>query len=329
MDKILSQDEIDALLSNVSKPGDLDAQLLDGANRFHVYDFKHPDRISKEQIRSLRTIHENFARISATYLSTFLRSMVDVNLLSIDQVTYSEYTLSLSVPSSIYVVQSEGLSGRIILEISPILLLYMVDRLLGGTGETQIEPREITLIEQNVVRSIINKQLDMLNEVWSQVVDFRGSLNSFETDPQFVQIARSSETIVIIFFEVKVKGFVYTMNIGIPYFILEPILPNLSSQAVIGTGKKKGEEDKAMLHLTLQATRVPVVTQLARARITIRDFLNFQRDDVITLPKRVNEELPVLIGGRVKFTGVPGRSGRHRAVRITQTVEPVDHLFHQ
>jgi flagellar motor switch protein FliM len=329
MDKILSQEEIDALLSNVSKPDNLDAQMLEGASRFHVYDFKHPDRISKEQIRSLRTIHENFARLSATYLSTFLRSMVDVNLLSIDQVTYSEYTLSLSVPSSIYVLQSEGLSGKIILEVSPILLLFMVDRLLGGTGETQIEPREITLIEQNVVKSIIGKLIDMLNEVWNQVVDFRCTLSSFETDPQFVQIARSSETIVINFFEVKVKGFVYTMNIGIPYFILEPLLPHLSSQAVIATVKKKGEEDKAMLHQTLQATRVPLVAQLGKARITIRDFLNFQRDDVITLPKRLGEDLPLLVGGRVKFIGVPGRSGRHRAVRITQIVDPMDHLFHQ
>jgi flagellar motor switch protein FliM len=329
MDKILSQDEIDALLSNVSKPDDLDSRMLEGANRFHVYDFKHPDRISKEQIRSLRTVHENFARLSATYLSTFLRSMVDVNLLSIDQVTYSEYTLSLSVPSSIYVLHSEGLSGRIILEISPILLLFMVDRLLGGTGETQVEPREITLIEQNVVKSIVNKHVDMLNEVWSQVVDFRGTLNSFETDPQFVQIARSSETIVIIFFEIKVKGFIYTMNLGVPYFILEPILPNLSSQAVIATAKKKGADDKVMLHQTLQATKVPVVAQLAKARITIRDFLNFQRDDVITLPKRVTEKLSVMVGGRVKFTGVPGRSGRHRAVRIVEAVDVMDHLFHQ
>ncbi len=329
MDKILSQEEIDALLSNVSKPEDLDASILENANRFHVYDFKHPDRISKDQIRSLRTVHENFARLSATYLSTFLRSMVDVNLLSIDQVTYSEYTLSLSVPSSIYVIQSDGLAGKIILEISPILLLFMVDRLLGGTGETQLEPREITLIEQNVVRSIINKMVDMLSEVWSQVVDFRGSVNSFETDPQFVQIARSSETIVIIFFEIKVKGFIYTMNIGIPYFILEPILPNLSTQAVITSGKRKVEEDRAMLHQTLQATRVSVTAQLARARISIREFLNLDRNDVIKLSRKVHEELPVLVGGQVKFVGVPGKSGRVRAVRLTKIVQPIERVFHQ
>ncbi len=329
MDKILSQEEIDALLSNVSKPEELDASMLEGANRFHVYDFKHPDRISKEQIRSLRTIHENFARLSATYLSTFLRTMVDVNLLSIDQVTYSEYTLSLSVPSSIYVIHSEGLAGKIILEMSPILLLFMVDRLLGGAGETQLEPREITLIEQNVVRAIVTKQIDMLNEVWGQVIDFKGTLNSFETDPQFVQIARSSETIVIIFFEVKVKGFVYTLNIGIPYFILEPLLPNLSTQAIVVSTKKKVEEDRAALNQTIHATRVPVVAQLARARITIRDFLNFQRDDVIRLEKNVNDDLDVIVAGKVKFTALPGRCGRKRAVCIQEEVTKLESIFHQ
>jgi len=329
MDKILSQDEIEALLSNVSKPDGSEAFLQSGSTVYHVYDFKHPDRISKEQIRSLRTIHENFARLSATYLSTYLRSMVDVNLLTIDQVTYSEYTLSLSAPSSIYVLQSEGLTGKIILEISPTLLLFMVDRLLGGTGETQLEPREITVIEQHVVRPVVNKMMEMLNEVWGQNINLRCSLHSFESDPQFVQIARSSETLVIIFLEVKIKGSVYAMNIGIPYFILEPILPKLTSQAVISTSKKKVEEDRVMLHQTVQATRVPLVAQFAKARITIREFLNFQRNDVIKLAKKVDEELPVLIGGKVKFTGVVGRRGKHRALRLNQVISPLERVFHQ
>lgn len=329
MDKILTQEEIDALLSNVSKPEDSDAGPQDGRAAFHLYDFKHPDRISKEQIRSLRTIHENFARLAATYLSTYLRTMVDVNLLTIDQVTYSEYTLSLSAPSSIYVLHSEGLSGKILMEISPALLLFMVDRLLGGTGDSQVEARETTLIEQHVVRAIINKKIEMLNEVWNQVVDFRALYSSFETDPQFVQISRSSETIVIIFFEVRVKGYVYTMNLVIPYFLLEQILPKLTSQMVIGSTKKKGEEDKVMLRQTLNATRVPLSAQLTKARLSIREFLNLQRNDVIRLGKKVDEDLPILVGGRVKFLGMPGRSGRHSAVKILSEVSQLDRVFHQ
>ncbi|HDH57422.1 MAG TPA: flagellar motor switch protein FliM [Bacteroidetes bacterium] len=330
MNKILSQEEIEALLSNVSKTSEFDA--ADAANSgkdFHVYDFKHPDRISKDQIRSLRTIHENFSRLLATYLSTVLRAMVDINLLSIDQVTYSEYTMSLSTPASIYVLHSETLDGKLIMELSPALLLFLVDRLLGGAGETEMEPREITIIEQNVVRNIINNMIEILNEVWSQAVDIKCKYHSFETDPQFVQIARSSDTIAVIFIEVKVKGLSYQMNVCIPYYILEPILHKLSSQAVIGAPRKLEESDRVVLNQSLKAARLPVVAQLAKARITIRDFLSFQRDDVIRIEAKTEDELAVLVGGKVKFMAVPGKRGRRRAVRITRIVSALDQVFYQ
>ncbi|MBZ0264410.1 flagellar motor switch protein FliM, partial [bacterium] len=147
MNRILSQDEIDALLSSVSKGKTYDDAEPEDSRAVAVYDFKHPDRISKEQIRTLRTIHENFARLFATYLSTSLRALVDVNVVSIDQVTYSEYTMSLSMPSSLYLLKNPELEGKSVLEISPQFLLFVEDRLLGGTGETEIEIREITLIE--------------------------------------------------------------------------------------------------------------------------------------------------------------------------------------
>lgn len=329
MNKILSQEEIEALLSNVSQSQDFDSNETSESKGLHVYDFKHPDRISKDQVRSLRTIHENFSRLLATYLSTVLRIMVDVNLLSIDQVTYSEYTMSLSTPASIYVLQSSGLDGKILMELSPSLLLFLVDRLLGGTGDTTVDSREITIIEQNVVRNIINNMIDILNEVWGQAVELNCKFNSFETDPQFVQIARSSDTIAVIFVEVKVKGFSYQMNICVPYYILEPVLPKLSSQAIIGTSKKTTDYDRVMLQQNLLAAQIPVVVQLSKARITIRELLSFQCNDVLKLEAKTDDELPVYVKGKVKFTAVPGKKGRNRAVQITKIVSPLDQVFHQ
>lgn len=329
MNKILSQEEIEALLSNVSESSDFDLEDASKGKGFHLYDFKHPDRISKDQIRSLRTIHENFSRLLATYLSTALRAMVDVNLLSIDQVTYSEYTMSLSSPASIYVLYSPDLDGKIIMELSPSLLLFLVDRLLGGSGEMVLEPREITIIEQNVVRNIINNMIDLLNEVWGQAVAINAEYSSFETDPQFVQIARSSDTIAVIFIEVRVKNLNYQMNICIPYYMLEPILPKLSSQAVIGITKKPTESDRAMLNQSLLATRLPVSVQLSRARISVRDLLSFQVNDVIRLNTRLDDELPVLVKGKVKFMGIPGEKGRHKAVQIQRGVTALEEVFHQ
>jgi flagellar motor switch protein FliM len=329
MNTILSQEEIEALLSNVEQTSDIEDINIGADRQFHVYDWKHPDRISKDQIRSLRTIHENFSRLLATYLSTVLRAMVDVNLLSIDQVTYSEYTMSLTTPASIYVMSSENLEGKIIMELSPALLLFLVDRLLGGGGETMINPREITLIEQNVVRGIINNMIGILNEVWGQAVDLNCKYSSFETDPQFVQIARSSDTIAVIFIEVKVKNSSYQMNICVPYYMLEPFLPKLSSQAVIGTTKKISEEDRLLLRQTLQASKLQVAAQLAKARLSIREFIDLKRDDVIKLVTTTDQELPVLVGDKIKFTGFPGKSGRFRAIRITRTVSPLEELFHK
>ncbi|MCX6640540.1 MAG: flagellar motor switch protein FliM [bacterium] len=329
MNKILSQEEIEALLANVSKSQDFNIDEAEEGKSLHIYDFKHPDRISKDQIRSLRTIHENYSRLLATYLSTVLRAMVDVNLLSIDQVTYSEYTMSLSTPASIYVLYSDALDGKLICEFTPTFLLFLVDRMLGGTGEAVLEAREITIIEQNVVRNIVNSMIEMLNETWGQAVELEAKYHSFETDPQFVQIARSSDTIAVIFFEMKVKGVSYQMNICVPYYILEPILPKLSSQAVIGTTKKVTDEDRVLLRQSLFATKLPVSVQLGKARISLRDLLSFQKDDIITLETRLGDELPVLVGDKVKFTSLPGKAGRHSAVRVAQLVAPLDQLFYQ
>ncbi len=320
MNRILSQDEIDALLSSVSKGKSYDSNEQDTRKNVSLYDFKHPDRISKEQIRTMRTIHENFARLFATFLSTNLRALVDVNVISIDQVTYSEYTMSLSMPSSLYLLAMPELEGKAVVEISPQFLLFIVDRLLGGTGETEIEIREITLIEQNIVMRIINNLITTLNEVWQQIYPLNARYDSFETDPQFVQIARSSETIAIMFFEIKVRGAVFPMNVGFPYFVLEPILQKLSSQTFFTNVKKVGEEERKLLENRIQATRLTVRGLFAETSLTVREFLGLQAGNIVQLEKPLDDEMRVMVGKELKYFGVPGKKGRKAAVRITRPV---------
>ena len=320
MNRILSQDEIDALLSSVSKGKSYDTIEREPRRSVTVYDFKHPDRISKEQIRTMRTIHENFARLFATFLSTNLRALVDVNVISIDQVTYSEYTMSLSMPSSLYLLKMPDLEGKAVVEISPQFLLFVVDRLLGGTGETEIEIREITLIEQNIVQRIINNLINTLNEVWNQIYPLDAQFDSFETDPQFVQIARSSETIAIIFFEIKVRGAVYPMNIGFPYFVLEPILQKLSSQTFFVNVKKVADQERDLLEDRIRSSRINFNAIFSQTNLSVRDFLSLRAGDVVQLEKELDDELKVKIGNKVKFFGVPGRVGRKLAVRITRKI---------
>jgi len=320
MNRILSQDEIDALLTSVSKGKGYESIDREPRKSVTVYDFKHPDRISKEQIRTMRTIHENFARLFATFLSTNLRALVDVNVISIDQVTYSEYTMSLSMPSSLYLLKLPELEGKAVVEISPQFLLFVVDRLLGGTGETEIEIREITLIEQNIVQRIMNNLINTLNEVWSQIYPLNSQFDSFETDPQFVQIARSSETIAIIFFEVKIRGAVYPMNIGFPYFVLEPILQKLSTQTFFVNVKKVGEEDHKLLQERIRSSDINVNAVFSETNISVNDFLSLNKGDIIQLSKELDEELGVKVGDKIKMFGVPGKVGRKMAVKVTRKI---------
>ncbi|MDP8207003.1 MAG: flagellar motor switch protein FliM [Candidatus Electryonea clarkiae] len=332
MNRILSQDEIDALLTSVSDGKSYDSaesDYQDSDTAVTLYDFKHPDRISKEQIRTMRTIHENFARLFATFLSTNMRALVDVNVISIDQVTYSEYTMSLSMPSSLYLLKMPDLDGKAVVEISPQFLLFVVDRLLGGTGETEIEVREITIIEQNIVQRLINTLISMLNEVWNQIYPLNAAFDSFETDPQFVQIARSSETIAIIFFEIKVRGAVFPMNIGLPYFVLEPILQKLSSQTFFMNVKKAGESERKLLEERIQATKIPLKAIFSDTLLTVNEFLGLKRGDLILLDKELDDELQIKVTDNLKFFGVPGRRGRKLAIRITRSASFEEILSHE
>ncbi len=331
MKKLLSQEEIDALLSNVSPSEIRTTESVPFPRRpIQLYDFKHPERISKDQIRTLRTIHDSLARMLATYFSTTLRTLVDVNFSSIDQVTFNEYTMSLSVPNALYILNMENLDGKAIIEISPQFLLFAVDRMLGGIGDTEFESREITAIEQNVVSRLIQQVIARLNDVWSQVYSISAVVEGFESDPQFVQIARSSESLAIIFFEIHVRGATFTMNIAIPYYALEPILAKLSLQSMMAiTGRKEEVHTGEEITKRLEATRLPIRVLLAETNVRIKDFIDLKEDDLLQLDQRTNAKLPVLVSEKLKFFGTAGKVGRRRAVKVLHSSTPVEVLIHE
>jgi flagellar motor switch protein FliM len=328
MGKILSQEEIDALLSTVSSNAGINDQS-DSFKYAQLYDFKHPERISKEQIRTLRTIHDGFARMFATYLSTSLRTLVDVNLLSIDQVTFSEYSLSLSVPNALYLLRMNELEGKALLEINPQFLLFAIDRMLGGGGDTEIEPREISQIEQNVIIKVIATIIKQLNEVWGQIVPLEASIDRFESDPQFVQIARSSDTLAIIFFDIRVRGTTFTMNLAFPYFTLEPIMSKLSAQSILAdTTVKKNDRENEVIKERLQSSKLPLQVILANTNVKVRDFIELDSDDLLKIEKCTDEPLEVFVGKKLKYFGSPGRVGRHKAVKIIRSITHEEELIY-
>ncbi len=331
MSKILSQEEIDALLDSVSKTKSYQQLEKVREKSVHLYDFKHPDRVSKDQLRTLRTIHDGFARTFSTYLSTILRTMVDINLLSIDQVAYSEYMMALSEPSCIYILKSDTLQGRAILEINPQLALLIVDRLLGGTGKTlSSEMREITIIEQNIMRKIIDRALEIMNEVWHHIIPIKLSYDGFESNPQFVQIAPASEVAVIIFFEILIRDLTYPLNICFPYFVLEPVMSKLTGQSWLAhTTRKIPEDTKEIIIDRLVYSKVPLSVQLGKKEITLRQLLDLKQGDVLVLDTKTNDSLKVLTKDKVKFFAKPGTLGKKRAVKITHIVTPEEEKLYE
>ncbi|NQS98113.1 MAG: flagellar motor switch protein FliM [candidate division Zixibacteria bacterium] len=322
MSKILSQDEIDALLDNVSKTQSFEQIEKARERSVHLYDFKHPDRVSKDQLRTLRTIHDGFARTFSTHLSTILRTMVDINLLSIDQVAYSEYMMALSEPSCIYIMNSKTLDGRAILEVNPQLSLLIVDRLLGGTGRSLTsELREITLIEQNIIRKIIDRAMEILNEVWHNIVPVDFEYDSYEANPQFVQIAPASEVAVIIFFEILVRDLTYPLNICFPYFVLEPIMQKLTVQSWLAQIQRKAPEDASVvIKDKLTYTKVPLIVRLGQKKITLRELIHMRDGDVIVLDTKMKDDLSITVKERIKFVGRAGNLGKKKAVKIIQSI---------
>lgn len=331
MSKILSQEEIDALLDSVSKTKSYEQIEKVRERSVHLYDFKHPDRVSKEQLRTLRTIHDGFARTFSTYLSTILRTMVDINLLSIDQVSYSEYMMALSEPSCIYILRSDTLQGRSILEVNPQLSLLIVDRLLGGTGKTlSSEMREITLIEQNIMRKIIDRALEILNDVWHHIIPIKLSYDGFESNPQFVQIAPASEVAIIIFFEILIRDLTYPLNVCFPYFVLEPVMPKLTGQTWLAqTSRKSPEDSQNIIKERLTYTKIPVSVHLGNKNITLRQLVDMQVGDVLNLDTKTTDSLKVLTKEKVKLFAKPGNLGRKRAVKVVDIVRPEEEMLYE
>lgn len=326
MSKILTQEEIDALLKNVSSVQSFEPAAESKERPVHLYDFKHPDRISKDQLRALRTIHDAYARSYGTYLSSMLRTLVDINLLSIDQATYSEYMLSLSVPSCIYIIASKNLKGSAILEMSPQFALTIVDRLLGGNGTRVGNIRELTIIEQNILRKMVESGLNILTDAWRNVYRMNLYIESFESNPQFVQIAPASETAAVVSFEIIIRDMTFPLNLCFPYFVLDPLIQNLSTSWAGVSTKRLSLVEREKMDKKIRLTRLPIRAQLGSTALRMQDLLRLQPGDVVRLDERGDEGLKIWVDGKVKFWADPGVANGRRAVKIIRRVTELEEI---
>lgn len=320
----MSQNEIDDLLSALST-GVVSAEEMrveQKQRKIKVYDFKRPDKFSKDQIRTLYMLHENFARLLNTYLSAHLRALVHINVASVDQLTYEEFIRSLPNPSVIGIFNMRPLKGNVILELNPNIIFSVIDRLFGGPGLPPAKPRSLTDIEEAIVRRVMNKALEAFQEAWKQVVTIEPRLEAIETNPQFTQIVPPNDMVVIVTLQTKIGQVEGLINLCIPYLVLEPIMSKLTTTFWVASSVSKQEHPEHMqaLQRKLSRTFIPMTVELGQITVMVQELLELAVGDVLQLETKVEDDLSVIIGHREKFRCKPGISGKKVAVQISQVV---------
>ncbi len=329
MTEVLSQDEIDQLLTAISA-GDTDTEDFrptTDTRKIKIYDFKRPDKFSKEQIRTVSIMHETFARLTTTALSAQLRSMAHVHVASVDQLTYEEFIRSIPTPTTLAVINMDPLKGNAILEIDPSVTFSIIDRLFGGTGQGGAKvQRDLTDIEQSVMEGIIVRILANMREAWTQVIDLRPRLGQIETNPQFAQIVPPSEMVVLVTLETKVGEEEGMMNFCIPYITIEPIISKLSSQFWFSSVRRSSTTQyMGVLKEKLSSVEMDVVAEIGTINLPVRDVLALRTGDVIKLSNvRVGDPFTLSVGSRKKFLCQAGVIGKKVAVQILKKLAEIE-----
>ncbi|HEX6971069.1 MAG TPA: flagellar motor switch protein FliM [Limnochordia bacterium] len=324
--QLLSQDEINALLSAIAAEGASDEALpalgAGAGRRVKSYDFRRPDKLSKDQLRTLQMMHEGFARLLQTSLSAYLRAMVEVEVASVEQMTYEEFSRLLSQPTILSVFSLPPLEGSAVLEIDSEIGFAIIDRLLGGPGSVPARIRELTDIEQTVIRRIVARSMDNLTQAWSQVATIHPHFERLELNPQFTQLVPPNEMVVVIALDLKLRDVVGRMNLCLPYLLLEPIVSKLTTHYWFSASRRQPTpENRAALSRRVSELYLSLSVILGTSDVRVRDLLELTPGDVIQLDAPVGGLLPVRLAGRTKFWARPGRIGQRLAVEIVRAEE--------
>ncbi|MGO4106839.1 flagellar motor switch protein FliM [Paenibacillus sp. YAF4_2] len=320
---VLSQNEIDALLAALSS-GEMDADELkkeEVTRKVRIYDFKRATRFSKDHIRSLTRIHENFARYLTTYFSAQLRTFVQINVVQVEQLPYDEFIRSIPKMTILNIFEAEPLEGRMVLEVNPNVAYAMLDRMLGGHGIAPSKINNLTEIETIIMERIFARAFESLQEAWKTIIDISPRLEALETNPQFMQIVSPNETIALISLSTKIGDTTGMINLCIPHVVIEPVMPRLSAHHwFVSQKKERIPAEVEMLEQRVSKAKLPIVAELGESVITIKEFLGLAIGDVISLNKPIDNGLHIKVGEKLKFIGSPGSVKDRIAVQVDQVV---------
>lgn len=325
MAELLSQQEIDSLLSGVSTgaapppPPASDVQATPGREVI-AFDFRLPHRLSKNQIRTLQAVHESFGESLGSYLLSRMQTTIGIDVVSVDQIFYSEFVMSVRNPSCLYIFRIEESNALAMIEFSPELVLTAISRLLGGDTAGEKKARMLTRIEQNIAKGIATRTLADLQRAWKTIAPLTFVLERYESEGDFAQVAPTSEVVLVVSLEVTVAEEKYLMNLCFPTFALEEHLAKLSTPN-LRSGSTTAQRDVAWanaLSRSLGTTPVPSVAYLGEAKLTVRELMELEQGDIIRTGVSVADETSVHIGGRPRLWGHAGVSNGRIALKISR-----------
>ncbi|MGI6491276.1 MAG: flagellar motor switch protein FliM [Pelotomaculum sp.] len=318
---ILSQSEIDTLLNALSK-GEVNIEdLSETAEQVNYknYDFRRPNKFSKEQLRNLQALHGVFARILSNYLTGYLRANIQLEVVSVDQITYEDFINSIPIPTVLTVFSLEPLKGTAIMQFDPMFLFPMLDLFFGGKGDAPHTFRDFTDIELTVARNLSEKILENLSIAWRDIVQVDAQVLSLETNPRLHQIFSFNEIVALITLNVQIgdstKGM---LNLCLPYPLLVPLVSQLTyHKSIVSKDREINVQQNKRLKHWLGFPMVDLTVIAGQTQITVRDFLQLQEGDVLLLENRLDQDMDVYVGDLLKFKAQPGTHGNHLAVQIS------------
>ncbi|MDR0868387.1 MAG: flagellar motor switch protein FliM [Planctomycetota bacterium] len=336
----LSQDDVNALLNNIdaiagggetaAPPAAVAApSKARPAVDYVIYDFKRPERVSTDQIRSMEMLHDVLARKLGAALSSYLRTIVDVKMVSVEQLTYQEFIMSLPNPTCFNLISCEPLDGQMVLEFNPTIVYPILDKLLGGgTNEVHIPEREMSDIEWRLIGRILTDTLTFLREAWMPIMNIDFRVTAHEANPQLMQIVPPNEVVILVCFEIKMNECSGMLNICVPFPVVEPVMSNFSTIQTWFGGRRSNdpEIERRKLNEGVHKVKVEVIPYVAKTNISMHQFLSLKPGDIITTKKRIADDLLLTIDGKPKYMGKAGTFGKYRAFQIKRQAGPADQI---
>ncbi|APM39308.1 flagellar motor switch protein FliM [Clostridium kluyveri] len=324
MADVLSQNEIDALLAALST-GELTPDEVpqeEEQQKVKPYDFRSPQKFSKDHIRTLELIHDNYARIISNYLTAQVRSNVKVKVESVQQITYEEFIHSVPNPTILTIFKMPPLSGTVLFEINPQFVFEIIDLLLGGSGTGKYKAREFTDIDKNIIKVVNEGLISNLKLAWEDVMEVETEVEGIETNPALNQTLAPNDPIALISFSVELGKSTTFINICIPYLSIEKVLDKLVVQYWFQDGDEEVlAESREKLRERLNIVGIHLTAVLGTVEVTVNEFLNLNIGDVLTLKEKTTDPVKLMLEDKIYYYGKPGIIGKNMGVEILDIID--------